>query len=93
MKFKQVVNIDTALRIYYSFNEIGNKELVKLFGPTSSRTLTRYKDAVKAVQFERGVKTSGQYTINTELAYEVFGIDVARLERNRKKLISLGLCG
>ena len=91
MKFKAPVSIDTALRIYYQYPEIGNKEIKELLGMSSSKSLDRYKKAVRERQFERGVLTSQAFTVNTEVAYEVWGIDVVDLERRRDKLRALGL--
>lgn len=92
MKVKRIRDIETALRIFYTYPEIGNVEIRELFEPpTSSTTITRYKDAVKIEQAEQGVKTSQQFTVNTELAYKVWGIDVKDLEKRRDKLKKLGL--
>ena len=88
MKVRKIADIDTALYIYYRYPEIGNKEIKELFGGLGSATLTKYK---KAVQIKQNVKTSQLYTINTEMAYEVWGIDVAELEKRRDKLKKLGL--
>ena len=91
MKYKRPVNIDTALRIYYTYPEIGNAEIKELFGPIGSRTVVRYKEIVREEQAKRGVKTAQQFTINTEVAYELWGIDIKDLERRRNKLKQLGL--
>lgn len=91
MKVKPITSIDTALRIYYTYPEIGNKEIKELFGMSNSRTLARYKREVRQVQAQRGILTSQMHTVNTEVAYEVWGINVADLEKRRKKLRELGL--
>ncbi len=91
MKAKPITSIDTALYIYYAYPEIGNKEIKKLFGLKDNSTVTRYKKAVQEVQAERNVKTSQMYTVNTDVAYEVWGIDVKSLEHRRKRLKDLGL--
>ena len=39
------------------------------------RDRTKYKKAVQEEQIKQNVKTSQLYTINTEMAYEVWGID------------------
>ena len=90
MKVRKIADIDTALYIYYRYPEIGNKEIKELFG-LGSATLTKYKKAVQEEQIKQNVKTSQLYTINTEMAYEVWGIDVAELEKRRDKLKKLGL--
>ena len=91
MKVKRIADIDTALYIYYRYPEIVNKEIKELFDGLGSATLTKYKKAVQEEQIKQNVKTSQLYTINTEMAYEVWGIDVAELEKRRDKLKKLGL--
>ena len=91
MKVKRITDIYTALYIYYRYPEIGNKEIKELFGGLGSAALTKYKKAVQGEQIKQNVKTSQLYTINTEVAYEVWGIDVAELEKRRDKLKKLGL--
>ena len=91
MKVKRITDIDTALYIYYRYPEISNKEIKELFGGLGSAALTKYKKAVQGEQIKQNVKTSQLYTINTEVAYEVWGIDVAELEKRRDKLKKLGL--
>lgn len=92
MKTKQIQGIDIALMIYYNYPEIGNSEIKKLFGDISSATISRYKKAVQEKQLAEGVKTRCLHTINTETAFDVWGIDVAKLEWRRKKLQKLGFC-
>ena len=91
MKVKPITSIDTALRIYYTYPEIGNKEIRELFGGLGNSTIAAYKRAVQKEQAESGVLTSQAYTINTEVAFKVWGIDVADLEKRRDKLKKLGL--
>ncbi len=91
MKVKPFKDIDTALRIYYTYPEIGNKEIKELFGELGGSTISNYKKAVRKVQAERGVLTAQRNTVNTEVAYEVWRIDVKDLEQRREKLIRLGL--
>lgn len=91
MRVKPFKDIDTALRIYYTYPEIGNKEIKELFGVSNTRTLARYKKDVRQAQTERGVLTSQMHTVNTEVAYTVWGIDVIDLEKRRNKLRELGL--
>lgn len=91
MKVKPITSIDTALRIYYTYPEIGSKEIKELFGLKDNNTVSRYKKAVQKVQAERNIKISQMFTVNTEVAYEVWGIDVISLEKRRKKLQELGL--
>ena len=93
MKTKQIKNIETAIRIYYSCPEIGNKEIRELFGSLGNSTISKYKNEVKKQQVADEVKTMCLNTINTETAYKVWGIDIADLEKRRAKLKRLGMCG
>lgn len=91
MKVKPFVSINEAIRIYYTYPELGNKEIRELFGNLGNSTISNYKKAVRDIQIERKVKTSQKNAVNTEIAYEVWGIDVKDLEQRRKKLKELGM--
>jgi len=86
-----ITGIDIALHIFYSFSEIGNKEICKLFGRISSAKLSKLKKAVKDEMHNHNIYSYGMYKINTAVAYAVWGIDVADLEKRRKKLKDLKL--
>ncbi|MCH5209446.1 MAG: hypothetical protein J1F01_00630 [Oscillospiraceae bacterium] len=91
IKVKTFVSINEAIRIYYTYPELGNKEIRELFGNLANSTISNYKKAVREVQTERNIKTSQKNAVNTEVAYEVWGIDVENLEQRRKKLKALGM--
>ena len=85
------VNLDETIRIYYTYPEIGNAEIKKIFGPMGSFKMTRLKNMARVLQDEKEIKTMGQYSVNTELAFKAWGIDIAKLERSKEKLNKLGL--
>jgi len=89
MNIPQITSIDVALKIYYEKAEIGNKEIRELFDVRSTATLSRLKKLIKAVMIERNIPTFSDYKVNTRIAYEVWGIDVADLEERRKKIQEL----
>ena len=91
MNIPQIISIDNALKIYYSHSELGNKEIVSLFGRLSSATTAKLKRLVKEEMTKREKLSYGMYKVNTAVAYDVWGIDVDDLERRRKKLKSLEL--
>lgn len=91
IKVKPIKDIDTALRIYYSKTELTNSDIKELFGKIADSTVNRYKGAVLEKQIELGVRTSQLYTVDAETAYDVWGIDVVKLEKRREKLRKLGL--
>jgi hypothetical protein len=86
-----VTSIDNALKIYYTHSEIGNQQINELFGKRSSATVSRLKRAVKNEMAKRDVISYGMNKVNTPIAYEVWGIDVADLEKRMKKLKNLEL--
>ena len=91
MNIPQITSIDNALKIYYSHSELGNKEIVSLFGRLSSATTAKLKRVAKEEMTKREKLSYGMYKVNTAVAYDVWGIDVDDLERRRKKLKSLEL--
>ena len=87
-----IVDMKAAIRIYYQHPEIGNNEIKEIFGENiSPSTISYYKKAVRAEAAKRGVFTNVAHSVNTELAYEVWGIDIADLERRINKLKELGV--
>jgi hypothetical protein len=91
MNIPKITSIDEALKIYYSNAEIGNKEIVSLFGRLSSATITRLKKSVKVEMERRKILSYGMYKVNTGVAFDIWGIDVDDLEKRRKKLKELNL--
>ena len=89
MNTPQFTSIDAALKIYYSYSEIGNKEIAALFGKLSSATIARLKRLAQEEMVKRDVMSYGLYKVNTKVAYLVWGIDVNDLEKRRKKLQDL----
>lgn len=81
MNVPTLTDLDTAIRIYYQYPEIGNTQIKELFGKNlAGSTLARYKKAIRDEQIEQEIKTSGINTVNTKIAYEVFGFDIEDLE-------------
>jgi len=91
MNIPPVTSIDNALQIFYKHSEIGNKEISVLFGKLSTATISRLKKAVKIEMSKRDIYSYGMYKVNTTVAYDVWGLDVADLEERRNKLKALEL--
>lgn len=89
MNIPPITSIDNALKIYYMYSELGNQQITELFGKRSSATVSRLKRAVKDEMSKRDVLSYGLHKINTSIAYEVWGIDVADLEQRMRKLKNL----
>ena len=91
MNIPQITSINETLKIYYSNPEIGNKEIVSLFGRLSSATISRLKKSVKIEMDKRNILSYGLHKVNTGVAFDIWGIDVNDLEKRRKKLDDLKL--
>ena len=91
MNIPRITGIDTALKIYYANSELGNKEINTLFGKRSSDTICRLKRIVKDEMNARDVYSYGANKVNTEVAFEVWGIDVEDLEKRMRKIKELNL--
>ena len=83
-------NIKTAVRLYYEKPELETADIMKLFSVSTTKANNMKKDVRKRMA-ELGVKVWLPYSINTNVAYEVWGIDINDMEKRLKKLQSLGM--
>jgi hypothetical protein len=91
MNIPQITDINTALKIYYTHSELGNKEITALFGRRSSATVSRLKRIAKDEMNKKDVLSYGANKVNTSVAFEVWGIDISDLEKRMKKIKELAL--
>lgn len=89
---RPVMDIDAALEAYYCSNGyINNKQIKRIFGLKSDSAVSKVKHMVQDEEVKRGVPIVIPRHVNVKIAYEVWGIDVKELERNKKKLTELDL--
>lgn len=81
----QQINIMSAVRIYYEKIEIGNQDIMKIFG-VSSTTATNMKRSVRKSMAEQNKKCMFRGNVNTKIAFETWGLDIADLEKRAKKI-------
>jgi len=91
MYIPTITSIETALKVFYENAELGNREIKELFGSRSSATVAKLKKLVKAEMGKREMPSFGFYKINTAIAFEIWGINIADLEQRRKKIKELSL--
>ena len=91
MSIPQVTSIENALSIYYNHSELGNKEIISLFGNRSTATISKLKKIAKIEMTKKNICSYGMYKINTSVAFTAWGIDIADLEKRMKKLKELSL--
>lgn len=83
-----VPNIETAVLTYYSCIEIGTKEIKAIFGVGDSTAGKMKKPVFERMALEKK-KAWKRDNVITEIAFEVWGLDIADLEKRLKKLKSL----
>ena len=83
-------DIKTAVQIYYTKPEIGTNEIMELFSVKGTKAL-QMKNEVRKVMAEKGVKVWLPHSVNTEVAFEVWGLNITDLETRLKKLQRLGM--
>lgn len=87
----QITSIENAISIYYNHSELGNDEIKKLFGNRASSTISKLKKHVRDEMYQQGVFSFGTHTVNTEIAFETWGLKISDLEERLTKLKQLGL--
>ncbi|MGN0670031.1 MAG: hypothetical protein ACI4JZ_05730 [Oscillospiraceae bacterium] len=88
VRIPQITSLETAIRLYYERNELSNKDIEVLFGKMSSGTVWKLKQKALALMQERNTPVWNAQRVNTEVAYEAWGLDIDKLEYRWKKLKS-----
>lgn len=87
----KITDLATAIKVYYENIELGSPEIRELFGDISNGRIAKLKNVVLKTMSERGVVHFGYRTINTQVAYEVWGLKIEDLERRFKALQKLNI--
>ncbi len=86
VRVPQISSLETAIRLYYERNELSNKDIEVLFGHMGSATLWKLKQKALALMRERNTPVWNAQRVNTEVAYEAWGLDIKKLEYRYNKL-------
>lgn len=78
-------DMELAIKLSCLKTELDNKDIAELFGASKS-TIRRKKNEVLNAMAQKNIKTWTPHTVNTKVAYKVWGIDVDDYERRLKKL-------
>lgn len=89
VRIPQVTSIETAIRLYYERTELSNGDIRELFGHLGNDTVRRLKWKATELMTERNTPIWNAQRVNTEVAYEAWGLNIADLERRWKKLKDL----
>ena len=91
VRVPQIVSISDALKLYYTKRELRNTDLKILFGAIGSARIVKLKDLARDAMREKDVPTLDNQAVNTDCAFEAWGIDITTLEKNYAKLKRLGI--
>ena len=86
-----IPNIEKAILFYHIKPELGNKDIQELFNGISVSSAQRLKQYVMNEMASRGMKSFRPYRVNTAVAYEVWGLDIKKMERSYLRLKRLGI--
>ncbi len=84
----KIEDIAVAVELYYAKTELSTGDIANIFDCARS-TAVRLKKRALELQTERGVLTFSAQCVDTECAYDAWGIDVVDLERRLDKLYRL----
>lgn len=89
VRIPQITDVKTAIRLFYERIEIGNKDILTLFGKMGENKVLRLKQVAKDQMHEDEVPSMNPVYVNTRAAYKAWGLDIKDLEdryRHLKKL-------
>ena len=86
VRVPQITSLETAIRLYYERIELTNSDIRELFGPLANSTVKRLKEKAELLMVGRNITVWNAQRVNTEIAYEAWGLNIADLERRLKKL-------
>lgn len=86
----RVSSIRTAVEIYYTYNDLSTRDVMRLFDCSTTKA-RQLKKPVQALMHERGILQKTECCIDTETAFEAWGIDIVSLERKMARAEKLGI--
>ena len=92
VRIPQVKDIRAAIELYWSKTEIGTNDICGLFGVNRDRA-AKLKAVAREAMEERKTINYNALCVNTEVAYESWGLQIADLERRYTKLQKLREAG
>lgn len=93
MRIPLIQSVETAIRVFYAYPQLGNKQIRELFGHISDVRCVGLKRIAFDLMKERGIMRYNDVVVNTDVAYEAWGLDIAELEKRLKKTRQFGLNG
>ena len=89
VRIPQITSIETALQLYYNRIELSGADIKELFGDISNCTIAKLKNKARELMRERSTPIWNARNVNTEVAYEAWGLNIENLERRYSKILKL----
>lgn len=86
-----IVSVEVAVRVYWSYPELGNPQLEELFGKRSPNTYSSLKKAAWEVMREDDMFSTNASRVNTDAAYRAWGLDIEDLTKRYTRLQRIGV--
>ncbi len=91
VRVPQIQNLETTIRVYYERIELRNADIREIFGSIGNDTMSGLKRAAKDKMKENDVPSWDAQAVNTEAAFEAWGLNIEDLEKRLTKLKKLNL--
>lgn len=83
-------NVETAVRIYAEYSELGTEQIRELFGNNiCDASILKLKQRAIEQMKKDGTATFGKYSVDTDSAYKAWNLDIKVLEARYKRLVRL----
>ena len=84
----RISDVSSVVKMYYSKTELSNSDIREIFN-CGSTAASRLKKQALEYQVQKEVQTFNAKCVDTECAFQAWGIDIEKLERMAKKLSQL----
>lgn len=91
VRIPKVASVEAAVRVFYENTELTNANIVELFGSISPKRICKLKEIARKKSEEKETPVWSAVRVNTEDAFEAWGLDIKKLEARYTRLRKMGL--
>ena len=81
-----IKSVESALSVYYTYPQLKNTEIKEVFGHLSNAKLCQLKELAREKMNELGIPLWNATAVDTNAAYQAWGLNVTDLERRYAKI-------
>ncbi|MCH5323974.1 MAG: hypothetical protein J1E39_02060 [Eubacterium sp.] len=89
VRVPQPVSLEVVIKTYLEKNEIGNKDIIAIFGNMGGDRVSKLKKLARTEMQKNGVLSWDANAVNTECAYQAWNIDVESVIKKFSRLKKL----